>query len=160
MDFVARIVRKAARKSPWIVHLDTGGCNGCDIEIFALLSARYDVERLGVLDKGCPRQGDILIVTGAVNRKIAKRLKRVYEQMPHPKAVLAVGTCTQSCGVFRGSYNVVGPVHKHIPVDVYVQGCPPKPEAIIDGLLKVVEIWERRLAKDKELLHVRDGVIG
>ncbi len=159
MDFVAKLVKRAAGKSPWMVHLDTGGCNGCDIEIFALLSARYDLERFGVIDKGCPRQGDILVVTGAVNRKIAKRLKRVYEQMPHPKAVLAVGTCTQSCGVFKGSYNVVGPVGKHVPVDVYVQGCPPKPEAIIDGLLKVIEIWEERLLDRKELLHLKDKVV-
>ncbi len=160
MDFVARILMKAARRSPWIIHLDTGGCNGCDVELFSLLSARYDVERFGTLEKGNPRQGDILVVTGAVNRKIAPRLKRIYDQMPHPKAVLAIGTCTASCGVFRGSYNIVGPLHKHIPVDVYVHGCPPKPEAIIDGLLKAVEIWSSRFGKEHENMRVRDRASG
>ena len=160
MDFIAKIVVKAARRSPWIIHLDTGGCNGCDVEILTLLSAKYDVERFGVLEKGNPRQGDILIVTGAVNRKIAPRLRRIYDQMPHPKAVLAVGTCTVSCGVFEGSYNIVGPVHRHIPVDVYVHGCPPKPEAIIDGLIKTVDIWVKRFRANEEGLKARDASHG
>ncbi len=158
MDFIGKIITKAAKKSPWILHLDTGGCNGCDIEIFTLLSAKYDVERFGVLDKGNPRQGDILIVTGAVSQKMAKRVKRIYMQMAHPKAVMAVGTCTMSCGIFAGSPVIKGPIWKIIPVDVFVQGCPPKPEEIINGLEKTIEIWASRFKAKKECLRVKDAV--
>jgi ech hydrogenase subunit C len=126
------------RKSPWILHFDTGGCNGCAIEVLAALTPRYDVERFGIMARGTPRHADILVVTGPVNRQIKKRLVRIYEQMPEPKAVIAVGGCPMSGVVFDGCYNVVGPLDKIIPVNAYVPGCPPKPEAIIDGILKAL----------------------
>ena len=123
-------------RSLWVFHLNTGSCNGCDIEIVALLTPRYDVERFGIKLVGSPKHADVLLVTGPVNRKMLPRLKLVYEQTPDPKAVIVVGTCGSSGGVFYDSYNIVGPVDKHIPVDVYVPGCPIRPEAIINGVLK------------------------
>jgi membrane-bound hydrogenase subunit mbhJ len=123
-------------RSLWVFHLNTGSCNGCDIEIIALLTPRYDVERFGIKLVGSPKHADVLLVTGPVNRKMLPRLKLVYEQTPDPKAVIVVGTCGSSGGVFYDSYNLVGPVDKHIPVDVYVPGCPIRPEAIINGVLK------------------------
>jgi membrane-bound hydrogenase subunit mbhJ len=123
-------------RSLWVFHLNTGSCNGCDIEIVALLTPRYDVERFGIKLVGSPKHADVLLVTGPVNRKMLPRLKLVYEQTPDPKAVIVVGTCGSSGGVFYDSYNLVGPVDKHIPVDIYVPGCPIRPEAIINGVLK------------------------
>ncbi|MEM3401840.1 MAG: NADH-quinone oxidoreductase subunit NuoB [Candidatus Hadarchaeales archaeon] len=126
------------KKSPWILHFDTGGCNGCSIEVVAALTPRYDVERFGMVAKGTPRHADILVVTGAVTKQCLPRLLNIYEQMPEPKLVVAVGACASSASPFQGCYNVVGPLDKHLPVAAYVPGCPPRPEAIIDGLLKIL----------------------
>ncbi len=123
-------------RSLWVFHLNTGSCNGCDIEIVALLTPRYDVERFGIKLVGSPKHADVLLITGPVNRKMLPRLKLIYEQTPDPKAVIVVGTCGTSGGVFYDSYNIVGPADQHIPVDVYVPGCPIRPEAIINGVLK------------------------
>lgn len=123
-------------RSLWVFHLNTSSCNGCDIEIVALLTPKYDVERFGIKLVGSPKHADVLLVTGPVNRKMLPRLKLIYEQTPDPKAVIVVGTCGTSGGVFYDSYNLVGPIDKHIPVDIYVPGCPIRPEAVIDGVLK------------------------
>lgn len=139
-----KIVCYARRKSPWILHFDTGGCNGCAIETFAVLTPRYDIERFGGLSKANPRHSDILIISGAVTKKIESRLRRVYEQTPEPKAVIAVGSCAISKGVFHDAYNISGPLDRIMPVNVYVPGCPPKPEAILQGLLKALDIWRMR----------------
>ncbi|HIC93049.1 MAG TPA: NADH-quinone oxidoreductase subunit B [Anaerolineae bacterium] len=132
------LIRWARRKSPWILHFNTGGCNGCDIELLDALTPRFDVERLGILEKATPRHADILICAGPVTRQARDRLLRIYEQMPEPKWVVAIGSCACSGGVFRGCYNVLGGVDQVIPVDMYVPGCPCKPEAIIDGLVKLL----------------------
>lgn len=124
--------------SPWMIHYNSGSCNGCDIEILATLTPRYDLERLGVKLQGSPRHADILICTGPVTLQSKERLQRIYEQMPEPKYVVAIGSCAISGGVFQGCYNVVGHVDELIPVDIYVPGCPPRPEAIIDGLVKLL----------------------
>ena len=125
--------------SLWAVHFNSGSCNGCDIELLATLTPRYDLERLGVRLQGSPRHADILICTGPVTLQSRDRLRRIYEQMPEPKFVIALGTCAISGGVFRGCYNVIGHVDEVIPVDVYVPGCPPRPEAIIDGVLRLLQ---------------------
>lgn len=139
-------------RSLWVFHLNTGSCNGCDIEIVALLTPRYDVERFGIKLVGSPKHADVLLITGPVNRKMLPRLKLIYEQTPDPKAVIVVGTCGTSGGVFYDSYNIVGPVDKHIPVDVYVPGCPVRPEAIINGVLKAWLKLERlRNASQEEV---------
>jgi len=136
---LCKLVKWARIKSPWIIHYNSGGCNACDIEVVAALTPRFDVERFGILLKGSPRHADVLVVTGPVTRQTKKRLIRIYNQMPDPKFVIAVGTCTMSGGVFRGAYNVVAGVDEVIPVDVFVPGCPPKPEAIIHGVVKLLE---------------------
>ncbi|MGP3667426.1 MAG: NADH-quinone oxidoreductase subunit B family protein [Candidatus Bathyarchaeota archaeon] len=133
------LIKWALTKSPWILHFNTGACNACDIEVLAALTPRYDVERFGILLRGSPRHADVMVVTGSVTRQIRDRLYRVYEQMPEPKFVMAVGTCATSGGVFQGCYHVYEGVDKVIPVDVYVPGCPPKPEAVIYGVVKLLE---------------------
>lgn len=125
--------------SPWAIHFNSGSCNGCDIEILATLTPRYDLERLGVKLQGSPRHADILICTGPVTRLARERLLRTYEQMPEPKFVMAVGSCGTSGGVFHGCYNIVGGIDEVLPVDVFVPGCPPRPEAIIDGMVQLLE---------------------
>ena len=133
------LVNWARIKSPWILHFNTGACNACDIEVLAALTPRFDVERFGILLKGSPRHADVLVVTGSVTRQTRDRLVRIYEQMPEPKFVLAVGNCATTGGVFQRCYNVYEGVDKVIPVDVYVPGCPPRPEAIIYGVVKLLE---------------------
>lgn len=128
-------INKGRLKSPWIVHFDCGSCNGCDIEVLACLTPVYDVERFGIINIGDPKHADVLLVTGTVNHRNKHVLKNIYDQMPSPKAVIAMGACGLTGGVFREAYNVVGGVDKVIPVDVYVRGCPPKPEAMIDGVV-------------------------
>jgi NADH-quinone oxidoreductase B subunit len=133
-----RLKNWARRKSPWAVHFNSGSCNGCDIEILAALTPRYDVERLGIKLQGSPRHADLLIVTGPVTRQSRERLLRIYEQMPEPRHVVAVGSVAICGGVFRGCYNCLEGVDQVIPVDVYVPGCPPRPQAIIYGLVKLL----------------------
>ena len=132
-------IRNWARiNSPWAIHYNSGSCNGCDIEILATLTPRYDLERFGVKLQGSPRHADVLICTGPVTLQSRDRLKRIYEQMPEPKFVVAVGTCATSGGVFQGCYSVVGHIDEVIPVNAYIPGCPPRPEAIIDGVVKLL----------------------
>ncbi|HDD64874.1 MAG TPA: NADH-quinone oxidoreductase subunit NuoB [Firmicutes bacterium] len=131
---------KALKKSLWVYHLCTGGsCNNCDIEILDCLTPRYDIERFGMVLVGSPRHADVLLCTGIVNKKCLKRVKEVYNQTPKPCVVVAVGTCACSGGIFRDGYEMAGPLDKVIPVDVYIPGCPPKPEAIIAGIVKFLE---------------------
>lgn len=126
------------KKSPWVFHVAAASCNNCDIEILDVLTPRFDVERFGIVLVGSPRHADALLVTGVINRKSLPRVLRVYEQTPKPCLVIGVGTCTSSTQMFTDSYNVVGPYEKHIPVDVWIPGCPPKPEAIIAGVVKAL----------------------
>ena len=123
-------------KSPWIIHYDGSSCNGCDIEVLACLKPIYDVERFGIIYTGNPKHADIFLVTGSVNEQNKDVVKQIYEQMPEPKVVVAVGICACSAGVFAECYNVQGGVDQVIPVDVYVPGCAARPEAIIDGVVK------------------------
>jgi NADH-quinone oxidoreductase B subunit len=135
-----RLVNWARAKSPWITVYNSGGCNACDIEIIACLMPRFDVERFGVLVKGSPRHADILIVTGHVTLKQASRLRRVFEQMPEPKYVIAMGACGASGGVFSGLYHVTDFVESVLPVDVYVAGCPPRPDEIINAVVTCLDL--------------------
>jgi len=133
---------KHLRRSLWAFHLNTGSCNGCDIEAIAAVTPRYDAERFGVRIVPTPRHADVLLLTGPVTRDMEQRMKLVYEQMPDPKVVMVIGNCGATGGVFRGSYNLAGPADRHIPVAVYVPGCPPRPEAILDGVMKAIEKLE------------------
>jgi len=133
-----KVATWARVNSPWAIHYNSGSCNGCDIEILATLTPRYDVERFGIKLEGSPRHADVLIATGPVTLQSRDRLQRIYEQMPEPRFVIAVGSCALSGGVFQDSYNCMGGIDKVIPVDIYVPGCPPRPEAIIDGVGKLL----------------------
>ena len=137
-------------KSPWILHYDASSCNGCDIEVLACLTPLYDVERFGIINTGDPKQADILLITGAVNDQNKNVVKQLYEQMPEPKVVVAVGICACSGGVFRDCYNILGGVDTVIPVDVYVPGCAARPESIIDGVVKGLMVLEEKTKKLKE----------
>jgi NADH-quinone oxidoreductase B subunit len=133
-----KVVAWARRKSPWIIHFNTGACNACDIEIIAALTPRYDVERFGVLLKGTPRHADVLVCSGPVTRQIRDRLVRIYEQMAEPKFVVACGTCACSGGVFQECYNVLSGIDAVLPVSAYIPGCPASPAAIVDGVVKLL----------------------
>ncbi len=125
-------------RSIWVFLCNSGSCNGCDIEVVATLTPRYDIERFGMKLVGSPRHADALLVTGPVTKYMTERLKHIYDQMPDPKVVIVVGNCGSSGDVFYKSYNLDGPVDQVLPVDVYVHGCPPRPEAIIEGVAKAV----------------------
>ena len=129
------LVQKARLKSPWVLHYDCGSCNGCDIEVLAALTPKFDVERFGIVNIGDPKQADVLVVTGPANRRNQRVLKNLYDQMPEPKLVIAVGTCACTGGVFHNCPNILGGVDKVIPVDVYIPGCAVRPEQIIDGVI-------------------------
>ncbi len=130
-----RLVNWARIKSPWITIFNSGGCNACDIEILACLIPRFDVERFGILAKGSPRHADILIITGPATLKQASRLRRVWEQMPEPKYVIAIGACGAEGGAYHGLYHVMDRMESVIPVDVYVAGCPPRPDEVINAVV-------------------------
>jgi ech hydrogenase subunit C len=128
------------KKSPWILHYDGSSCNGCDIEVLACLTPLYDIERFGIINTGNPKHADILLITGGVNERNIDVVKQLYEQMPGPKAVIAVGTCAITGGIFKECYNILGGADKVIPVDVYVPGCAASPESIIDGVVKALSL--------------------
>ena len=132
------LIRRARAKSPWLIHYNCGSCNGCDIEVLACLTPMYDLERFGIVHMGNPRHSDVLIVTGTVNQRNQRVLRNVYDQMADPKVVVAIGACANSGGVFRDCYNVVGGADKVVPVDVYVNGCAVRPEAVIDGVVEAL----------------------
>lgn len=140
MGILSRLITLSRRRSPWLFHLNTGGCNGCDIEFVASLSPRYDVEQMGILLRGSPRHADVLCITGPVSRGTQDALKTIYGQMPEPKVVVAIGSCPASCDVFSGSPLIAGPLERVMPVDVYVPGCPPRPGAIIEGIVRAVTV--------------------
>lgn len=134
-----RVYKWAQKNSIWVITFNTGGCNGCDIEILDLLTPRYDVERLGILAEASPRHGDVLLCTGPVTRQSRSGLWQIYSQMPSPKWVVAVGSCSNTGGVFVDSETVLGGVDSILPVDIYIPGCPCRPEAVIEGLLNLME---------------------
>jgi len=119
------------RRSLAIREVDTGSCNACEMEMNALANPVYDVERFGVHIVASPRHADALVVTGPVTVNMERALKDVYKQTPDPKIVIALGDCAINCGIFKGSYAVTGPVERHIPVDVRIPGCPPRPSEIL-----------------------------
>ncbi|MBF0299314.1 MAG: NADH-quinone oxidoreductase subunit NuoB [Oligoflexia bacterium] len=131
-------------KSPWVIHYDGSSCNGCDIEVLAALTPRFDVERFGIINTGNPKHADIFLITGSINEQNISIVKNIYEQMPNPKIVIAVGVCAATGGIFRECYNVQGGVGEVIPVDVYVPGCAVRPEAIIDGVVKGLGILQKK----------------
>ena len=150
---------KKVKRSPWVIHYDGSSCNGCDIELIACLTPVYDLERLGVVNTGNPKHADVFLVTGSVNEENKSIVQTIYQQMPGPKVVVAVGACAILGGIFAECYNVYGGVDRVIPVDVYVPGCAARPEAIIDGILKAVDILEQKNDKLREMAGSAEGMV-
>lgn len=122
------------KRSLAIREVDTGSCNACEMEMNALMNPVYDAERFGLHIAASPRHADALVVTGPVTVNMERALKDVHKQTPDPKIVIALGDCAINCGVFKGSYAVTGPVERHIPVDLHIPGCPPRPVEILEAL--------------------------
>ena len=144
-------------KSPWVLHYDAASCNGCDIEVLACLTPIYDAERFGVINTGDPKHADTFLITGGINEQCKDVVKQLYDQMPSPKVVVAVGICACSGGVFKDTYNILGGADTVIPVDVYVPGCAARPESIIDGIVKAIGILDEKRAKMKKGLPVDEA---
>ena len=132
------------KRSPWLLHYDGSSCNGCDIEVLACMTPIYDAERLGVENTGDPMQADIFLITGGINEQNAPVVKQLYDQMPRPKVVAAVGTCACTGGVFKEAYNICGGADTVVPVDIYVPGCAARPQSIIDGIIKARDLFQQR----------------
>lgn len=139
--------RRLFGRSITIREVDAGSCNGCELEIHALNNAIYDVERFGMRFAASPRHADVLLVTGPVTRNMRTALERTYAATPDPKWVVAVGDCGCGCGVFEGSYAVIGAVDKVIPVDLQIRGCPPRPIALLRGLIALIDAATARGAR-------------
>jgi len=137
------------KRSPWIIHYDGSSCNGCDIEVLACLTPMYDVERLGIINTGNPKHADVFLLTGSINEQNRSVVETIYNQMPNPKVVVAIGICATSGGIYSECYNVEGGVDKVIPVDVYVPGCAARPELIIDGVVEALDILEKKKDRGK-----------
>jgi Ni,Fe-hydrogenase III small subunit len=135
---------KALKKSPWVFHVNAGACNNCDIEIVNCLTPKFDIERFGIKLVGSPRHADALLVTGVGTKQAAIRVREIYRQTSKPCVVFLIGACPCGTGIFRQGYHVAGPVDKIIrevdpnAIIAYVPGCPPKPEAIISGVVKAL----------------------
>ncbi|WP_423792886.1 NADH-quinone oxidoreductase subunit B family protein [Methanocaldococcus indicus] len=143
---IKEFVRK---RSIHLCIVNTGGCNGCDVEILSCLSPRYDIEQYGIYVHNNPREADILVITGPTTLPWIERVKELYEKVPEPKVVVAVGACALSGGIFKEGH-VLGGIEKIIPVDAKVPGCPPRPSEIIEGILKAAKLLaekEKRMKK-------------
>ena len=138
------LTRWGLKKSPWVYHVALSPCNNCDIEILDLLTPRFDVERFGIKLVGSPRHADALLVSGAINRHVLPRFEELYRQTAKPCVVFAIGSCALTMTMFRDSYNTVGPLDEVVKkidpnaIIAYVPGCPPKPEAMILGVVKAL----------------------
>jgi Ni,Fe-hydrogenase III small subunit len=139
-----KFLQSFRKKAPWILHYNAGSCNGCDIEILAAMAPKFDLERFGVINTGNPKQSDIFLVTGPVTYRSRERLVELYTQMPEPKVVIAVGSCTCTGGVFRDMYNVEDGIDQYVPVDVYIPGCAASPQLIIDGVVQGLAVLETK----------------
>ena len=134
-------------RSLHVRQVDAGSCNGCELEIAATTNPLYDLERFGIHLVASPRHADVLLVTGPVTRNMEIALRRTYEAAPDPRVVVAVSACGCSSGIFsEGTYAAVGGVDTVLPVDVYIPGCPPRPQAILNGLLVAMGVREARVA--------------
>jgi Ni,Fe-hydrogenase III small subunit/formate hydrogenlyase subunit 6/NADH:ubiquinone oxidoreductase subunit I len=142
-------IRGRLGRSLHVRQVDAGSCNGCELEIAATMNPVYDLERFGIHLVASPRHADLLLVTGPVTRNMETALRRTYEAAPEPRVVVAVGACGCSGGIFgEGTYAAVGGVDRVLPVDVYVPGCPPRPQAILHGLLVAMGVRDARVGPE------------
>ncbi|NPV88004.1 NADH-quinone oxidoreductase subunit NuoB [Coprothermobacteraceae bacterium] len=146
----ARLIDKVTSKSLWMMMY----CTGCGaIEMPPTVTSRWDVERFGIMPMATPRQADIFLITGYLTKKTLKRVIYVYEQMPEPKYVIAHGSCPIDGGIYYDSYNTINRLDLFIPVDLYIQGCMPRAEAVMDALLKLREMVEKGEANAWQKYH-------
>lgn len=138
----SKLINISRRRSPWVYRINAGSCNGCDIEVAPCFSPRYDGEQIGAVLQGSPKHADILLISGPITLRTKNMVKDIYEQVPFPKAVIAIGSCPASGNVFSGSPTIVGSAEALIPVDLYVPGCPPRPQAILEAIKKASEMLE------------------
>ncbi len=153
MDEVGKEIKKRVYdvlgRSVYALRVDTGSCNGCEIEIFATLAPQIDIERFGIHLVASPRHADVMLVTGPVTRQYRPVLLNIYEQMPDPKVVVAVGACACGGGIWYNSYAVEGGAPEVIPVDAYIPGCPPSPYSILYGVLVALDVLEQKIKYQK-----------
>ncbi|MEW6365840.1 MAG: NADH-quinone oxidoreductase subunit B family protein [Acidobacteriota bacterium] len=142
------LCRIAFPRAIWVYHANTGACNGCDIEVINVLTPYYDAERFGIRLVGSPRHADALLVCGPVTRQVAPALRRLVDAVPNPKLTFAIGSCACGGGTWFDTYNVLGGADKVVPVDFYVPGCPPRPEAILYGVAVALGLVPKKVAEE------------
>lgn len=143
------LCRKAFPKALWVYHCNTGACNGCDIEVINVLTPYYDVERFGIRLVGSPRHADAILVSGPVTRQVAPALQRLVDATPAPKLTFAIGSCACGGGAWFDTYSTLGGADRVIPVDYYIPGCPPRPEAIIYGVALGLGLVPKKVAAER-----------
>lgn len=143
---LANLIKKAFPRSLWVYHCNSGACNDCDIEILNVLTPYYDIERFGMKLVASPRHADVMLVSGAVTRPTLPIVKKAYDAMPSPKLVFGIGSCAVGGGCWFDCYNVTGGADKAVPVNYYIPGCPPRPEAIIYGVALALGLVEKKVA--------------
>jgi len=151
MSVFEKLLARSRARSPWVYLVNTGSCNGCDIEVVASLTPRYDAEQVGVLRQGSPKHADILVVTGPLTLRTKDALLEIYAEVPEPKVVVAVGSCPATGNVFAGSPTVMDGVCDVVPVDIFVPGCPPRPQAIIEGIAQAAALLAEKHSLAKEV---------
>ena len=138
--------KKIFGKSLWLYHCNTGACNGCDIEILNVLTPYYDVERFGMKLVASPRHADVMLLSGAVTRPTLPLVKKAYDALPNPKLVFGIGSCATGGGCWFDTYNVTGGATGVVPVNYFIPGCPPRPEAIIYGVALALGLVDKQVA--------------
>ncbi len=143
-----KLCAKAFPKSLWVFHCNTGACNGCDIEVINVLTPYYDAERFGIKLVGSPRHADVLLVSGPVTRQVLPALKRLYDAVPNPKLVIAIGSCPTGGNIWFDSYATLGGLDQVLPVNFFVPGCPARPEAILYGVAVALGLAPKKVAPE------------
>lgn len=141
------VVNNILPRALWLYHTNCGACNGCDIELLDSLTPYYDAERFGIKVVGSPRHADALVVCGPMTRQAAPAVKRLYEAVPDPKTVIAIGSCATGGGMWHDTYNVLGGAGKVLPVDFFIPGCPPRPEAILYGVATALGLTKKQIER-------------
>lgn len=147
-------IKKVLGRSLSIREVDAGSCNACEVEVNALTNAIYDIERFGLHIVASPRFADMLLVTGPVTRNMEHALLQTYNATPNPKIVVAMGVCAISGGLFADTYACSHGVSSAVPVDVFIPGCPPRPQAIIQGIMVALDLMESKMKKDSTVAEV------